>query len=560
MATGLIVLMVAMIACVAFAVDSGRLLMEKRRLQDQADMAALAAGRLGCYIDAEHEADELKSAVEANLVANGFDFHLDGNEYTVGFGWSEADFSQGSWVIHDNSDSVRDAARVTLKKDVSASLFPRLFSGTSTVTLMANAGINKQAWVRFGVGSTAASVGAVHNSTVALELINLILMDWVGVELTALSYRELLSSTVSVGEMSASVGDDMGDTVSMGDVIDVLNQVSALSAETLNTLDSIKIAAGDETLSLADFVSVVSEPTDNSSQLASELSAYDWLSASLLVAVTNSGDVFDATGLLSESTVTALGFDSLGVSLQVTEPAKFQVGRLPAEGDYVSEAKTAQLELELQVNAISILSGLDLGIISVKSAALAVKVVGAQAETKLMDIDGCFWGEDNTETVAFEFESKSSLQDLQLGGESGTSQPFSIGVEVRLAVIKVPIDINISAVFTNDSDVYSPHSETLLASEALPKTFSHVASSSVDEMFSDVSLSASIADAGSISSVLGIVNGLIADVLLPGILDLVLQPLANTVISPLLADLGVAVGEADVIVFDITFEGGRLIE
>ncbi|NAW65934.1 pilus assembly protein TadG-related protein, partial [Photobacterium halotolerans] len=159
---GLILLMVSMVLFLAMAVDTGRLYMEKRKLQKQADLAALSLGRSACYIDGSTEAKEqaLITKVKDNLKANGF---TEASNLTVEFGTAQIKtVNKGGkewkeWDFNSASTSVKSASKVTISKTVPGSLISQLYN-PNDVTLSASAAVYKTTNVEFGVGSKLVDV------------------------------------------------------------------------------------------------------------------------------------------------------------------------------------------------------------------------------------------------------------------------------------------------------------------------------------------------------------------------------------------------------------------
>ncbi|UTV28609.1 pilus assembly protein TadG-related protein [Photobacterium atrarenae] len=549
-ATGLslLILMAAMAAFLTLAVDTGRLFMEKRRLQQQADLAALSLGRYGCYIDGDSDEEALIARVEENLAANGFD--PSGNRYELTFGAAAINADENRWEFStgEAESSVRSAAQLKLSKAVPASL---LSSGES-VTLGATANIFKRSRIEFGVGTTLVDI----------NLLDFMLQDVADVELTAASYQNLVDARIGLGGLiqgfdqvipleGESVSSQLDTVISMDDLITVLYQVFGFTTPVTSVLDPLKISAGTLEFMLSDFLKV-SEELDETLVLATKISAYDLISAALLAVVQRADQRVGVNSVIAElGSLDVLSLVTLDASLKVIEPPQFKFGELPAVhgGELVPTVRTAQTELLVQIELLgsawlNLLNILGLGLASVDLDGIGIQVIAAEAETQLLDVNGCNW--NNGEAISFEFASKPSLATAVIGDREDTSQPFGLGVKILLIPIaQVEVSASLSPLSCSD---FVSHSGQLDSEADLPQQVSQVTLGTDCQLSGIQSDDLTISPLGGVSEVL--LGSLVADIL---------NPVLQLVIGPVLTNLGIVTGQADVFVSSFEFEGGNLM-
>ncbi|UXI02194.1 pilus assembly protein TadG-related protein [Photobacterium sp. TY1-4] len=542
-------LTVAMAAFLALAIDTGRLFMEKRRLQQQADLAALSLGRYGCYIDGANDQAALIARVKENLAANGFD--PDENDYELTFGTAAINAEENQWEfsVDELESQTQSAAKVRINKTVPASLL----STGETVTLGAAANVFKRTRVEFGVGTTLVDV----------NLLDLMLEDIAGVELTAASYQALVDARIGLGGIiqgfekvapleGEAVSTQLDTVISIDDLISVLNLVFGFTSPVTNVLDPLKISAGALEFMLSDFLKV-SDELDETQVLATKVSAYDLLSAALLAVVQREDQRVGVNSVIAElGSLDVLSLVTLDASLKVVEPPQFEFGELPAAhgGDLVPTVRTAQTELLVQIELLggawqTLLKTLGLGLINIELDGIGIQVAAAEAETQLLDVTGCNW--NNGEAVSFEFASKPSLATVKIGDKEDISQPFGLGVKLLLIPItQVDISANLSPASCSD---FISHSGQLDSEADLPQLVSQVTLGTDCQLSGIQSDDLTISPLGGVSEVL--LGSLVADIL---------NPVLQLVIGPVLTNLGIVTGQADVFVSSFEIEGGNLMK
>ncbi|WP_330960880.1 pilus assembly protein TadG-related protein [Photobacterium sp. 53610] len=578
---GLILLMISMVLFLSLAVDTGRLYMEKRQLQKQADLAALSLSRSGCYLDGstEDKAQALITQMKGNLKNNGFD--PDANEYEVLFGAASINQADSRWEF-DPDNSVKSAGKVTLTKTVPASLLTQMTSD-ERVTLSASATVMKRMSVGFGVGSRTIDVG----------LTNSVLGAALGGELSVGSYQGLADTQVRLAGLLSAMN-DMGllaVDVSAGTVegildthltvaqfieanIQAVSEYAVLDADVLPALTQLDSLAKVSALSLtlSDIIQLAAGSNDamndeiHRAALASKITLFDLVSAAIYAA---NKDNF----LLIPNLDVDLGVAGLVVALKVIEPPQFQMGVLPAElnDGFVTSVTSAQVELKLKATLLD--GGLDLGLIALNVGTIGLSAEVAKAETFLLDAHGCLLTGAGA-GVTLDFATKPSVANIKVGDGGppndsanfgNVEDPISLGAEVRLLLTDIPVTVNIAADVPASTASFIEHSDTIDRDADLPQiveTLTLPVGATLNDTLSNIELTAEVdaVDLGLLSDVIDSVLSLLTDSVLP-LVGTLLNSLFMAVLDPLLSNvLGIQVGTADVFVSSIDVDGGGLIQ
>jgi len=576
---GLILLMVSMVLFLAMAVDTGRLYMEKRKLQKQADLAALSLGRSACYIDGINNKDALETLVKQNLAANGFD--TTASNPTIEFG--AAQISGNQWQFEPASTAVKSAGRVTLSKTVPGSLISQLYN-PNDVTLSASAAVYKRMSVGFGVGSRTIDVDLTNSLLGAVLGGNLSVISYQGLADTKLRLGDLLSALNQVNplvvDLSAGTLDQILDTqltiaqlieanliavsnyaVLDTDVLPALNQLESMpdvSSLSLQLSDIIKLAAGaDDEEDISDEI--------RRAALSSHIALYDLITGAIYAAHGSNAIEIDS---LNVDTNGLLGLSLLALTVDATivEPPKFTVGVLPVvNGNPGTKVETAQVRLkvglDLPLNVLSLPGILDTDL------SLGLAVDAAKAEVELLDMTNC-----NQDGYQLKFGVKPALASVKLGSRADVDQPAKLSATVLDGTVDV--DINLSANLSEPDDL---DSDSILVVDAehgdLPNVYSLTEniSDNLDSLLSNESIihvdTEITSNLGVLNILLGTVSGLIdalVNNVIGGLISNLISPVillvSQQVLDPLLNLLGIQVGTADVFVTSIEVDGGGLIE
>ncbi|MEL6116486.1 pilus assembly protein TadG-related protein [Photobacterium sp. SP02] len=602
---GLILLMVSMVLFLAMAVDTGRLYMEKRKLQKQADLAALSLGRSACYIDGINNKDALETLVKQNLAANGFD--TTASNPTIEFG--AAQIAGNEWEFEPASTTVKSAGRVTISKTVPGSLISQLYN-PNDVTLSASAAVYKTTNVEFGVGSKLIDTNFKDSAN---SILGAILDDELNpLQLSVASYEGLVGTKIRLSKLLYVMREEglLDADVSIGTLTDALAtkiSVADFISASIEAIDDTQVLAVDATngledlltlpnvdsleLSLSEIIKLAAGADDSMNNevkraaLASQIALYDLVSAAIYA---SNKDNFIS---IPDLNVNPLGIVGLQTALKVIEPPQFNYGILPgsSESDFVASAKTAQVDLYTEATIIpspSILTDkvsvnlLNLVNLSVDlhTSTIGLKVVAAQAETKLLDANGCSM---NSEGVNLLFATKPSVANIYIGdggvpgdlSDLNVDSPIKIGADISLKLlglinVEESLTINVLASLPIEENDYIEHYVNVNGSEMpfVEKGIGGGLGGALKDGVSNLTLEVSLepSDGSILSVVTNIVNlltGSLSPIIKSLIGDIILTVLAPIIDDVLLSQvLGIQVGTADVFVTSIDVDGGGLIQ
>jgi uncharacterized membrane protein len=501
-------LIVAMAAC-ALSVDIGRQALAKRGVQSVADMAAL---------DAARDPANAQAVGEAAAARNGFDLSVVGNSLAVEVGSVDAanNFSAGVEA---------SAVRVTVGSVVDYIFAP----GTRAVKARAVAKIHDPKRAGLMIGSSLASV-----DTTKAPLIDAVLGQMMGGSADVVGWQALLSSHVTLGELR---GELVEAGVAAGTPEQLLDADLTLAQLAQATADALT-AKGDSNASLygGPYGIVAQSTTTTRFKLGSfmkldvaggdavldgEINAFHLLTASAMAANgTNTISIADAGVSVPGVTTTAL-------SLQVIEPPVWVAGRAGVTASTAQVRLTVTPRLDLPITV----AGLVLPTLT-GALPLSLEAAGAQGTLKqitcpdpaggiVVGVDTKPFAGDASATLRVS-DATGPLLDIPTTGSipettpAATDLAFSYDDEFwPTAASKragsVPIGLAGLTSFSQDGD------PTVLGLLSVP--------------------------------IIDVVNGAYAA------LGPVMGDLDTTILSPLLATLGVTIGASDVTAIRSDFTG-----
>lgn len=304
-----VLMMLSLLTFVAVVTDTGRLYLEKRSLQKNADLAAMETALLYCR---DHSL-----AVESLTVADMNVLSATRNDFRGN------DTNSGVVVTRDGN-----AVTVVLSYSVPASLFEQLLpSDDNIINLRASATAKAcEPTALLSIRSSIATVdGGLLNSVLGGLLgttLNLTVGDWqslIDTNINLLSYFDALASEVSV---TAGDYDTLLNTsISLADLLDVgANVLSAdgASAVAISALESISadVPLAIPSINLADILSIQSDASKTS--LDVNLPVMQLVESSIQLANSDTSIAADVD--------VALGIADATVRLKVTEPAQTAIG------------------------------------------------------------------------------------------------------------------------------------------------------------------------------------------------------------------------------------------
>ncbi|MFQ3199896.1 MAG: putative membrane protein [Zhongshania sp.] len=325
-------MMLSLLTFVAVVTDTGRLYLEKRSLQKEADLAAMETALLYCR---DHSlAVESLTLADMNVLSvtrNGFQ----GND------------TNSSVVVTRN----RNAITVELTYNVTASLFEQFLpSAENTIEMSASATAKAcEPTALLSIRSSIATVdGGLLNSVLGGLIgttLTLTVGDWeslVETNINLLSYFDALAS--EIGVTAGDYDTLLNTSISLADVLDV--GVNVLSTEgagavAISALESISadVPLATPNINLADILAIQSDASKTS--LDVNLPVMRLVEGSIQLANSDSSIAADVN--------VALGIADATVRLKVTEPAQTAIGNpdlaaIDPYGNNAIYAHTAQVK------------------------------------------------------------------------------------------------------------------------------------------------------------------------------------------------------------------------
>lgn len=565
-----------LIVFIALTVDTGRLYFEKRRLQQQADLAAMAAAQRFC--DGFVSVAQVTPEVNASLTDNGFALNDAANAVTVSLGEVNVVSSRRVFV----ESSAMEAARVRLSRNIPASLFAGgMFGGN--VGLFAEAVAERNVIGGLQVGSILVSF-----DTEKAVLLNQLLsaMLGTGVVLDAVGYNGLAASDISllalrdglagIGIVAAAgtVNEVANASLSMGQLLSVVAQALAndgtVGAAAVDAADDLHLAAQgtaayQETVALGEILVADSDYASPDDALNARVNALQLIRAAAMLI--NRDNLLNLNLNVATNSLPLLNSLlgntlSSSVKLKVIEPPQVAVGRFGYDefGQPRTRARTAQVQAQASVH-LDLGSGVLGSILSALAGIegdIAVATEVAQGDAWLDRVDQC--PRLRSRDFDFSIAAQPGLASLKVGDPDDLDQPANLTIEVLPLLGLIPIGG--TAEVQGNQSLNSASSETLSFSvdlaqaDSLPSDPRRVGtdlSDAVDSLNDDLDIDVTINLLLIPVSLGDLLSGLV-DTLNP-----VLTGLAELVLEPLLNVLGIEVGQAEVRLISVDEGQGALL-
>jgi len=563
--------MALLMVCVTLVVDVGRLMMEKRRLQQNADLAAIAVAQQ--YCDGVSSENAATAAVKDNLRENGFDPDNGQNGVTVALGTVASPLDDSKLRVF-TPDINGQAIRVELTRRIPAALFSGGVLGED-ITLKAQATAQRNL-----IGVLSAGSQLVNLSVSDATLLNPLLGKMLGIPLaiTAVGYNGLVQANIQLQKLrdamisaevlptGASVQDIAQKTPELGTLLSVM-ATAAHGTDAENTLLSIKAAlngaAASQPVNLGSILSIDDDINPNDGQSAS-INSMALLMASAMAI--NAGKVLDIGLNVSTSGLNALLGNALNTSLTlgVIAPPTIAIGRFGRniDGTY-TQAKTSQLKLSLKL-ALSLppsggLLGAVLGNVAKVTGNIGIGVEAAQGKAWLDQITSC----PSVMSPKLDYVIKVQPEAAHLRiGDTTLAQPGTVKIELLLNLIKLVADVQADIPLGNPTASSIAGMVDLSNPDALPTTPVTVATDLKSTLASGL-------NAASQSLVFNLrpefagqeinisLGGVLGDVI--GLLTPLLAQIAGDILQPLLTMLGVQLGTVDVSLLAVEPGKGALL-
>lgn len=526
----------------ALAVDTGRLLMEQRRMQTVADMAALDASSLAGHCG-EGDLSQVQALAEASAARNN---HLIAADRTLQTTLGRVDISSGGLrqFTSTSADSAT-AVQVIAAKTVPASFFAGGILGRS-INLSASAVAERQGIAGFVAGSSLvglsnqqtailnALLGGMLGSPVNLNVlsyqglaaVDITLAQLVEASTAIASTKELLSSNLSLNEWLTLYA----DAVNASDAVDVGLSAAMQSLVTANI--------NDLTVMFSDIVAVTTDTPEAAAQAS--LNLFDLLMTTAFVA---NGNHFINLPLAVNLPGNLL---NVSTQLHLIDPPKMVIGPpgRDSEGQWRTYMETAQFNLTTLVQ-----STVDLnvaGLVGAKAEIdLALQLDMAQGSAWLESLQ-CARVNNNQTTVTIGAQPGTAM--LNLGRATNPSSVTgNIAVSAELLSLPIPvadIGLGLNLPLQNPSSTDLEYQVNLADPDDLPQT--QHANTAPGLAISNISnaIELDVTLLGAIS--LPLLDQLIAQALLNQVLTPLLSQVGATTIDPLLAVLGLEIGSMHV--------------
>lgn len=524
------------LGALAIGIDVSSVLLDRRRLQGSADLAAIAAAA---------DLSNATKAARATLAANGL---ATPREITVTLGNYVADPNTAVAGRFRPNVTPYNAAQVRVGTDSSLYFGRKLVSADSLVIRATALAVNTQL-ASFSVGSRLASLnGGIANALLSSLLggsITLGVMDYnalasakvdilpfvsalaTRVNLTAGTYDQALAANAKVGDVVSAIADTAQNTIS----VTALKQI-ALAAKPSQIVDLTKI------LSLGPYGKL--KVGDPGAGLTTQVSALDLLNA---VAQVSNGTNQVSLNLGAQ----VPGLLGLTATLNIGERPQNSPWLAIGGPDVIVRTAQTRLRLVAQVGGTGSLLG------KLINLPIAIDLAAAQARLSSLSC-----GKNPSVDAAVGVAARPSVAELWVGEPTnptawanGTAAPQvgSTALVNLLTLVKITVYSHVAATNVSEqtlnfsaADIASATVKTVKTTNVLQTTLSSL-TKNLDIQATLIGLN--IPDLGT--------GALLSAILTP------VGALLDPVVNSLLDVLGVSIGEADVTVRGIRCDGAALV-
>ncbi|HYD34188.1 MAG TPA: TadG family pilus assembly protein [Methylophilaceae bacterium] len=352
----------------ALAVDTGRLWMQKRKLQSIADVASIEAASL---ISCEVNIDAVRDAAQNAAARNGYNGQLSQSPNLIQLG--SITNSSGIRQFFDTSDD--GAVRIYITQTVPASLVAGGLFGNQVLLHAEAVSAAHPPMISFTAGSFLLNINS-SNEGLMDELLGGLLGT--NINLSLLSYQGLATADVTLADMlrvqgSSSVQDLLNAEMSLRDLINLIGdgvaEAGTANSPAATALQQLGAAvAKGATIRLSDILAV-SAPNE-------EVTADFSLNALSLITA--------AALFVNEGASVSLGV--LDATITVTQAPVLAIG--PSDGTGCTEAKTAQLRVNTSVSLGVANVSLQLAVAQGSARFNELTTNGSQSRVKILATPG----------------------------------------------------------------------------------------------------------------------------------------------------------------------------
>ncbi|MGE0080167.1 MAG: pilus assembly protein TadG-related protein [Thiohalomonadaceae bacterium] len=546
--------MVVAVLAVALALDIGRIIYERQRLQGVADAAALAGAQV---LATEGDHNAAKAAARDAGAKNGDFDTLDPQIGHLTRAGGLRDFGTGPGDGSPEYDAVQVIATHKVPRSLVAG---GLLSGDDAVLTTRAVTHLEESIAAITVGSHLLELDSERS-----KLLNSLLSALLGttVDLDAVSYNNLLGTGIKLADIMVQAGVGTIDELlsleakPVSEVFDwmlkVLEDEGSIAAIAFRdaTRDiGANLTVPLDPLKLSDLLAV----SNMQSALDAQLNVLDLLVTAAQVA--NKGNAVDL-GLATPGLLADLGLASLSVKLLVVEPPQIAIGPPGKDenGEWRTVAKTGQLRLHVSLRALEI----DLVVLKAPIS-LDLVVEAASAEARLTAIHR---PSPSVPATRVDVEADPQLAFIGIGKECKPAVVPSPLLAATVKLLELPVadvtanlgacssfgilqppDLEFSGPFPSDPQAaVTPTGEALLTG--------------LDSLVQSATIQVKVTPLG--APELSLDLGTTLRPLLQGLLVGLIGNLADSVLGPLLDLLGVQLGGADVTVLDASVGQVRLV-
>ncbi len=567
----------ALLMFVALAVDTGRLYLEKRSLQQRADLAALQAAQL--YCSGFESIATVENGVKATLLDHGFDADDPDNTVTVGLGTLSSIANRRTFT---GSASEFQAVQVVLTRTVPSALFGG--SVFSTSTLSATGVAERDLIATLSAGNALLSVDSSQS-----DILDSVLGGLLGgsLSLSAASYQGLVEGAITFGDLiaelsaagllgaAASLNDLSNLDLSLSQLLTAINDTltlnggsaAALSAMTDIITEASSSGSGTETVDLGSLLVVDDDYAGSEQGKESTVTPLQLITASLLAV--NLGDTINLNIIADTASlpmIQQLFGNSITqtVALTIQSVPTIAVGRFGYDtlGNPRTRAEAAAVDLVTGVNlnfgpgTSGLLDALLSNLLTV-SGNVYVAATSADTEAWLDQINQC----PRLLSRTFDFTVGASpgvASAILRGATAGSPADLSVDLNLLgLGLVTTTLNVAGTLPIDNGSDSTIPFTVDLSQADAIP-TEEGTTSTSLSNAVSNGVTSAGNTLVTNINAQLlglpitlstGNRNILTNNLLLA--LSPILGGVTELTLDPVLEALGLAIGEVRVQILDV---------
>lgn len=394
---GMVLLLTLLAMCLAAALDTGRLYLERQQVQRIADLAALdaAAGSFWLLNGIKEPSDlsaqqTLQGLARESAARNGF-AHPEDVFATQGFvSPNDANIRVFEACVNlpPDANTACDSVEIVVRRTAPTSIFAKLFPGITDPTLIHGQAVaQRPLYVALSAGTTLLSLNTDGSGSLLGPVLRGLLGS--GVDLRLVGYRGLATANISLFELTEGLS-AIGVPITVGSLDYLLRAEPHIGISTLDLaraaiwiLDNRRIEnLGLEIQALQNLIA------EGSAKLSDPLNLADIIlinpdareEGSLLNTLVSLGDLLNAGIFLANAgPISASSFAGNTIRLEIVQAPQIAIGPVgcksgntpPCYMNWRTEAKTAQINLliDLDINLSLLRVTLNLNISGVKGYA-----------------------------------------------------------------------------------------------------------------------------------------------------------------------------------------------